>query len=38
MIALALEKAYLYKELEDANTQLRELDRQKDELLSIVSH
>ena len=36
--ALALEKAYLYKELENANAQLRELDRQKDELLSIVSH
>jgi signal transduction histidine kinase len=28
----------LYKELDDANIQLKELDRQKDELLSIVSH
>ena len=38
LIALALEKAFLYKELENANVQLRELDRQKDELISIVSH
>jgi signal transduction histidine kinase len=38
VISLALEKANLYKELDNANTQLKELDRQKDELLSIVSH
>lgn len=38
VISLALEKANLYKELENANIQLKELDRQKDELLSIVSH
>lgn len=38
VVSVALEKAYLYKELEDANAQLRELDRQKDELLGIVSH
>ncbi|HVW66635.1 MAG TPA: HAMP domain-containing sensor histidine kinase [Candidatus Peribacteraceae bacterium] len=36
--ALALEKSYLYVELENANDQLREQDRQKDELLSMVSH
>lgn len=38
VIALALEKAFLYKQLEDANSNLKELDRQKDELLSMVSH
>lgn len=38
VVALALEKAYLYQKLEDANAQLQELDRQKDELLGIVSH
>lgn len=38
VIALALEKASLYQELKNANAQLQELDRQKDELLSIVSH
>ena len=38
VIALALEKSYLYQELENANAQLRELDKEKDELLSIVSH
>ena len=38
VIALALEKAYLYQKLENANAQLRDLDRQKDELLGIVAH
>lgn len=38
MIALALQKAFLYQDLQIANAQLRELDRQKDELISIVSH
>jgi len=38
LIALALEKASLYQELETANEELRESDRQKDDLLSIVSH
>lgn len=38
VIALTLEKAYLYTELEDANAKLKELDQQKDELLGIVSH
>jgi signal transduction histidine kinase len=38
VVALALEKSYLYQELENANEQLRELDRQKDEVLGIVAH
>jgi signal transduction histidine kinase len=38
VIGLALEKALLYQELQNANNQLRQLDTQKDELLSIVSH
>lgn len=38
IIALTLEKAFLYKQLEDANANLKELDHQKDELLSMVSH
>ncbi len=38
VVALALEKAYLYQQLQIANAQLREIDKQKDELLGIVSH
>lgn len=38
IIALTLEKAFLYQRLETANENLKELDRQKDELLGIVSH
>lgn len=38
VISLALEKARLYAELQGANEQLRENDRQKDELLGLVSH
>ncbi len=38
VISLALEKALLYKRLETANNELKELDRQKDELLGMVSH
>ena|SRR3989338_7298859 len=38
VIALSLEKAFLYQELESANVQLRELDKQKDAVLHMVSH
>ena len=38
VVAVALEKALLYLELQNANAQLRELDRQKDGVLHMVAH
>ena len=38
VIALSLDKAYLYKELKDANEKLKSLDKLKNEFLSLASH
>ncbi len=38
VIAVALDKAYLYKELQDANEKLKSLDKLKTEFLSLASH
>jgi signal transduction histidine kinase len=38
VIAVALDKAYLYKELQDANEKLKGLDKLKTEFLSLASH
>jgi len=38
IIAVALDKSIVYKELRQANLRLQELDRQKTEFLSIASH
>ncbi len=38
VIAVALDKAYLYKELQDANEKLQSLDKLKTEFLSLASH
>ncbi len=38
VIAVALDKAFLYKELQDANEKLKELDKLKTEFLSLASH
>jgi len=38
VVAVALEKAYLYKELQDANEKLKGLDQLKTEFLSLASH
>jgi len=38
VIVVALDKAYLYKNLQDANEKLKSLDRLKTEFLSLASH
>lgn len=38
VVAVALDKAYLYKELQDANEKLKSLDKLKTEFLSLASH
>ncbi|HEY4506500.1 MAG TPA: ATP-binding protein [Candidatus Paceibacterota bacterium] len=38
IIAVALDKAILYKEIQIANARLKELDKQKSEFVSIASH
>lgn len=38
VVAIALDNALLYKRLEDANIRLKELDKLKDEFVSIASH
>jgi signal transduction histidine kinase len=38
VIAVALDKAYLYKELQDANEKLKSLDKLKTEFLSLATH
>lgn len=38
IIAVALDKAILYREIQIANARLRELDKQKSEFVSIASH
>lgn len=38
VIGIALDRARLYKDLQDANSQLQELDRLKDEFVSLASH
>ncbi|MDQ3076307.1 MAG: GAF domain-containing sensor histidine kinase [bacterium] len=38
VIAVALDKAYLYKQLQDANEKLKGLDKLKTEFLSLASH
>ncbi len=38
IIAVSLDKAYLYKNLQDANVQLKSLDKLKTEFLSLASH
>lgn len=38
LIGIALDKALLYKEVEEANEKLRALDKLKDEFISITSH
>lgn len=38
VVAVALDKAYLYKELQDANEKLKGLDKLKTEFLSLAAH
>lgn len=38
VISIALNNAYLYKKIEDSNQRLRELDKLKDEFVSLASH
>jgi len=38
VVAIALDKAYLYKDLQDANDKLKTLDKLKTEFLSLASH
>lgn len=38
MIAVSLDKAFLYKDLQDANEKLKSLDKLKTEFLSLASH
>ncbi|MBU0612291.1 GAF domain-containing sensor histidine kinase [Patescibacteria group bacterium] len=38
VVAVALEKAYLYKELQDANESLRNLIKQRESLVHLVTH
>ncbi len=38
VIGIAVDNALLYKKIQDANTQLKELDKLKDEFVSLASH
>ncbi len=38
VIAVALDKAYLYKELQDANANLRDLIKQRESLVHLITH